>query len=289
MEIYDRKVSVITILKKRTVEECNDYLVNKYSKSFKELPRKIEIETINRCNGKCTFCPVNVNEPQRPYAKMTEELFHKIIDDLVAMKYSNTISLFSNNEPFLDERIISWHKYVRERLPKCEFVLFTNGSLLTVEKFTEIMQYLDKMVVDNYSDGEKINDNLVAIKELAEKKDAYKSRVVFSVRKEDEVLTSRGGFAPNKRETKVLTTKCVLPFQHVIIRPDGKISLCCNDALGKMTLGDCNTQSIEEIWRGKGFGEVRKKMIENGRSGIDICRNCDTVGGQFTWSERSHL
>ena len=37
---------------------------------------KIEIETLNRCNNICPFCPVNVNQPQREYAKMPNELFN---------------------------------------------------------------------------------------------------------------------------------------------------------------------------------------------------------------------
>lgn len=29
--------------------------------------KNIEIETINRCNGSCSFCPVNKKENQRPF------------------------------------------------------------------------------------------------------------------------------------------------------------------------------------------------------------------------------
>ena len=76
-----------------------------------------------------------------------------------------------------------------------------------------------------------------------------KEKVVISMRLQNQVLTSRGGQAPNKKDiAKSVNAKCVLPFQQLNIRPDGKISLCCNDALGKITLGDCNKQTIEEIW-----------------------------------------
>lgn len=37
----------------------------------------IEIETVNRCNGTCSFCPVNKNQDPREYKKMPEELFKK--------------------------------------------------------------------------------------------------------------------------------------------------------------------------------------------------------------------
>ena len=92
---------------------------------------EIEIETVNRCNGVCPFCPVNAKEPQRPYAKMSTDLFYKIIADLVAIDYSGMLSIFSNNEPFLDERILDFYRYAKTHLPKAATSIFTNGSLLT--------------------------------------------------------------------------------------------------------------------------------------------------------------
>ena len=276
-------------MKKRTVQELNDLFVCKKGSRFKDIPRKIEIETINRCNGKCAFCPVNVNEPQRKYAKMTEELFEKIIHDLCELNYRNKISLFSNNEPFLDERIIDWHRYAKNKLPKAYFVLFTNGTLLTLSKMIELMNYCDKLVIDNYSDEGDINDSLVEIREYLDKEDKYKDRIFFEIRSESEILTSRGGFAPNKGKSKTIDAKCALPFQQMVIRPTGEVSLCCNDALGKMTLGDCNIQSIKEIWFGEKYRVVREKMMYQGRKGLDLCCGCDTLGGDYTYWETHYF
>ncbi len=257
----------------------NDEYVRKYS----ILPDilRIDIETINRCNGICPFCPVNVHEKQRPYAKMTEELFHKIIDELHEMNYSKSIALFDNNEPFLDERIIDFQKYAREKLPDAFFDLWTNGSLLNVEKFREIMPYLDRMVIDNYSDDGKLTKANSAIKEYVDEHPEYRDKVVISMRKQTEILTSRGGSAPNKKETKAIKAKCVLPFQQLNIRPDGKVSLCCNDALGRYTLGDCNNQTIEEVWNSKKYQSIRIAMKEKGRLALELCDRCDTIGGVF--------
>lgn len=44
-----------------------------------ELFNHIEIETINRCNGVCSFCPVNVRNDSRTLALMPWNLFEKII------------------------------------------------------------------------------------------------------------------------------------------------------------------------------------------------------------------
>ena len=246
----------------------------------------------NRCNGTCPFCPVNVNEKQRPYAKMTEELFRKIIDELAEMDYSGEIALFSNNEPFLDERIIEFHRYANERLPHAIFQLFTNGSLLTFEKFMEIMPCLDCLTIDNYNDKMKINTpELQKIYDYLQKKEneELSRRVTFSFRLHNEVLTSRGGQAPNKKgknDKTVIDVVCPHPFRQLIIRPTGEISLCCNDPLGKYTLGDLNTQSIREIWNSEKYSAIRREMFTNGRKNLSLCRDCDSVFLPVPYAER---
>ncbi len=239
----------------------------------------IEIETINRCNGKCSFCPVNVNEPQRPYAKMTEELFHRIIDELQELNYKNELKLYSNNEPYLDIRIFDFMKYAREKLPQAYLVIYTNGSLLDIEKVKESLKYLDILVIDNYSvEGSDLPNNLRAIKEYCDNhKEMYK-KLKLTMRKQDEILTSRGGQAPNVRaDMKIQHFKgCFLPFKQLIVRPDGKCSLCCNDALGKYTMGDLNEKSVQEIWFSETYTKIREKMQREGRHSLDLCDRCDT-------------
>ena len=75
---------------------------------------------------------------------------------------------------------------------------------------------------------------------------------------------------------------CILPFAQLIIRPDGKISLCSNDAYGQMTLGDASEQSLKEIWFGDKCIEVRK-ALRKGRKNNKLCRCCDSTfyPGQF--------
>ncbi len=241
----------------------------------------VEIETVNRCNGECPFCPVNKNEVQRPYAKMSDKLFYKIIDNLAQIDYYGKISLYSNNEPFIDDRIIDFHKYANSKLPDAFFNLYTNGSLLTLDKFIEILDYVDYLVIDNYSDdGSITTPELKKIFDYITEHKEIESKVFFSFRKKNEVLTSRGGQAPNKQKiTKCIQEICWMPFRQFVIRPTGEVSLCCNDALGKYTLGDLNTQSIQEIWNSKNIKEIRKHMLKYGRKGLKLCENCDTKTG----------
>ncbi len=235
----------------------------------------IEIETINRCNGTCSFCPVNKNADPRKKAVMTTELFEDIVRQLAEINYSGRFTTFSNNEPLLDERIIEFNRYARKHLPYARMHLFTNGTLLTLEKFIDLSEVLDEMVIDNYQQNLKLIKPCAAIYEYCMEHPELKKKVTIVLRKPDEILTSRGGNAPNR---KVLAEygddRCLLPYKQIIIRPDGKISLCCNDATGKYTLGDASKEPLLDIWYGPRFQMVRKCLYQ-GRKAWGDCKYCD--------------
>ena len=262
-------------LEQTIVRDCVDKYVNIVRDNV-PLFRYIEIETYNRCNGSCSFCPVSKRKDVRPEMKMSEELFKKIIDDLSRLEYTGELCTFSNNEPFLDERIIEFNKYAREKLPYARMHLYTNGTLLTIDKFVEIMKYLDELVIDNYQQELKMIKPVKEIYDYVENNNEYKGKVSIVLRKPIEILTSRGGDAPNRKDIKSFPmNSCALPFEQMVIRPDGKVSLCCNDPLGKITLGDLNNQSLSEVWYGEEYSKIRKKIVE-GRGNIEHCKNCDT-------------
>lgn len=240
--------------------------------------RHVEIETINRCNGKCSFCPVSVGNDNRKYEYMTDKLFENIIDQLSKLNYSGKLALFSNNEPFLDKNIINRHRYAREKLPNARMHLFTNGMLLTIEKFIEIIQYLDELVIDNYDCDLKLIAPCEDISVYCDKHPELKKKVTIVLRKPDEVLSNRGGDAPNRKDFPNLgNVRCVLPYLQVIIRPDGKLSLCCCDPFGKNTLGDLNKDSLIDIWNGEKYKSVREALYM-GRKQWEHCAKCDYLG-----------
>lgn len=236
----------------------------------------VEVETINRCNGMCSFCPVNKKSDTREKAVMTEQLFYSIVGQLEEIEYAGRFTTFSNNEPLLDERIVDFNRYARLHLPKARIHLFTNGTLLSMDKFLELMEVIDELVIDNYQQDLKLIKPCIEIQEYCEKHPEFKKKVTIVLRKPNEILTSRGGNAPNRKElVEYSSDRCVLPFKQLIIRPTGKVSLCCNDALGKYTLGDVSKEKLLDIWYGPKFQMVRK-CLYNGRENWGNCKYCDT-------------
>ncbi|MCL2819401.1 MAG: SPASM domain-containing protein [Oscillospiraceae bacterium] len=238
---------------------------------------RVEIETFNRCNGGCTFCPVNKNDDPRPLLKMPDELFEKIINELHELDYSGVVGLFANNEPFLDTRLEAFAKTVREKLPKARIEIFSNGTVIELKRFIAIIPYLDLLVIDNYNDKLQYNEPTKAIIKYLKENPEHKSKVSIRMRKETGLLSSRGGQAPNNSKKKALPLSCLLPFYHMYIRPDGKVGLCCVDALYKYTMGDVSEQSLKDVWYNEDYIKIRGKIRE-GRDSLDVCKHCDSFG-----------
>lgn len=211
---------------------------------------------------------------------MDENLFLDIIEQLAQINYSGYLSLFSNNEPLIDNRIFDFIAHAKKRLPNATHALYTNGTLLDAEKFLLLVRNLDRLTIDNYDDDFKIMPNLQKILDSGIPDD-FSCNVNISLRKKNQILNTRGSKAPNRinEENKFEAySACNLPFSQVIIRPDGTLGKCCNDPLSDMVLGDLKTQGLVEAWYGAGYQEFRKEMYYNGRHRISGCEHCDIFG-----------
>jgi radical SAM protein with 4Fe4S-binding SPASM domain len=60
----------------------------------------------------------------------------------------------------------------------------------------------------------------------------------------------------------------------MIIRPDLNVSLCCNDPLGKNTMGNVQQETLYNIWYGVEFQKVRDALLK-GRGQWPHCKYCD--------------
>lgn len=200
-KLYHRVVPFKILMKliKPVYKKRVNRFLNEIDLDDMPLPQHVEIETINRCNGKCAFCPVNATEQQRPLAKMPDELFEKIINDLSSLGFDGELNLFSNNEPFLDARMIKFAEYAKEMLPNAFINISTNGSVLKVEDVKEIIKYIDALWINNYSMDGKLTASIKAIADYIGGDSAAREKITIVMRKQQEVLTNRGGQSPNKK------------------------------------------------------------------------------------------
>lgn len=268
------KLQFLTREKKQ--KQYIDFFMNR-----EEIPQPlvVNIETINRCNSTCSFCTANKNAEKRPYCRMDDSMFYSIIDQLKEWGYKGHLTLYGNNEPWLDTRIVEFHKYCRKQLPDSFIFLSTNGLLLDIEKVREIIPYVDQLIINNYCRDMKLHDNVKEIYDYAKShEEEFKDvELLVQMRYMDAVLTNRAGSAPNKKNTtKVVKETCLMPFTDVFIFPDGRMGICCCDNFEATTMADLKTTPLKEAWNSEEYRKVRE-AIRTGRQNYDFCKYCDFI------------
>lgn len=291
---YNRKISLNYVVNEFSTSTGNDYKEyilqkDKICKNFLKqyiynctadsqlaLFNKIEIETINQCNNTCSFCPVNVQKDKRVHQQMTMELFKRIILQLVSLNYQGTINLFSNNEPLLDSLLLERLKFTRKSLPNAYIFIYSNGLLMTPEKLMELLPYVDFIHINNYNTEPVLLPGHLKLQQILIVNHVPKEKVEIHLRNINECLSSRAGNSPNRDSVAELTSPCILPFSQIVIRPNGQVSFCCNDAYGTYTMGDVSHETLLNIWYGKHYNKSRELMLK-GRSFQLPCKNCDML------------
>jgi len=69
---------------------------------------------------------------------------------------------------------------------------------------------------------------------------------------------------------------CPQPFFTLQINPDGKVVPCYSWEYPGI-MGDCNNQSILEIWNGKQFQHFRRTMLDGAKDVCDVCAECNII------------
>lgn len=243
-------------------------------------PTYVAIETINRCNGTCPFCPANRNDESRPFAKMQDDVFDSIVNELSSWKgWGGVLSLYVNNEPFMDTSMCDKLIKVRKALPKARMLVFTNGSLLDENKLIVISKTVDELIINNYNTKYCLTEeNKRTYEYIRRNPEKFRGiKVLIQKRYANEYLTNRAGVAPNKKEAvKGVDLPCLMPFTDLTIYPSGQVGLCCSDVLETMNLGNIKENSLLSIFNNEHFRRIREQMVL-GRKNIPICVNCDFI------------
>ncbi len=66
---------------------------------------------------------------------------------------------------------------------------------------------------------------------------------------------------------------CPQPFFTMQINPDGKVVPCYSFEYPEI-MGNCNTNSVSDIWNGQPFQVFRRKMLDGSKNLCEVCKNC---------------
>jgi len=238
---------------------------------------KIQFESSTTCNANCTFCPNN--SITRLRGQMSDELFHKIIEESKAFR-SPEIVPFLNGEPFIFPRIWEWLDHMKDN--NCRVYLFTNAERMNVDKlikYTNIRYVCCSLNANTKETHNEIvrgldYDKVVANIEELIKKAPFRVYVSFvkvdKNKHEFEAFKKRwgkqavygefknwGGARHDPLERTGQRVPCQSMLRSITILWDGRVVPCCLDYDGKLILGDANKNTLTEIWQS--FSWLRKR------------------------------
>lgn len=227
----------------------------------------VEIETTTVCNRKCEYCPNYT--VGRPAAYMQEQTFYKIIDSLKKQNFSGRISPHFYGEPLMDKRLETLIAYVRANLPAAFIKLFTNGELLTTQRYLALKQAgVDMFRVSQHTErpSDTVTRTLSEIKEHHPKLYSVEYVDYFNDR---ALKLNRGGLVkaePRKMYSCSWVDQLTFDYR-------GNAVLCCNDYNSSLVFGNIHEKDIQEIWHDRKYRKMRN-LVANGFWPYEICRIC---------------
>lgn len=265
----------------------------------------LTIETTNFCNTSCVFCPHC--RMKRKLVLMKDNLFDKCVDEAMKNNISEiNISMFG--EPLMDKKIFDRIKCVKEKGMKVVFS--TNAMLLNKENaeklaetgIDEVTISLDACSEKTYKyirkngDFKKTIENIEYFIKMRNKQIPRKTKIKMGMMYMDETKKEIDNFlnywknkvedaavrrlhhwGSKKTDKKFLkhVLPCMALWQTPVVLSDGSVTVCCLDYEGALKIGDINKNSLEEIWNSEKTKALRRLHIENKRSQIPYCAQCD--------------
>ncbi len=220
----------------------------------------VEIEVNARCNRRCGYCPVSILPVSEVGTIMSDELFDRIVGELSRIEFKGNISYHRYNEPLLRKDLEKLIAKSKRSLPEAFQLLFTNGDLLSEDRYASLREAgVDHFVVTRH--------DFEPIKERPAQTVQFPS---------DLVIINRGGLFNPLAEP--LAMPCYAPTDILTISVNGDVLLCCNDAEGTQVMGNLAHETIEDIWWSTRFVDVRRMLQKGDRRGASpICNKCDDL------------
>lgn len=263
-------------------------------------PKVVRVETTNHCNAVCTFCPRESIGRKKTF--MEQSLFEKLVGECVDGG-CRMIHMHNFGEPLLDKRLPERIRYAKDQgIPKVK--LFSNGALLSGKMAEGLLECgLDEIKVSiDGSDAEEFNrirvglkhdqvvENVREFKRARDEKGRGPRIVAACTTTSDEKKTKamlkgmvdgidfarihNWAGSRNLLGSFSMRKPCDRPFRTMTVLVNGDVALCCLDHSGRQVLGNCETETLAEIWNNHLYEEIRRKHRESRQDEIPLCSNC---------------
>jgi hypothetical protein len=245
--------------------------------------KTVAVETTTECTRKCVYCPPH-HSLHIPPLRMDWGLYSKVLDSLAAHGFAGRMFFNLYGESLADDRLEDWVRGARAAIPTAELTVFTNGDLLTLNRYLTLKKSgVDTVVLSLHSNnpGDALLETLAKLRR--DHPALYSVRVMNYHRLHHlegntlGLLNNKGGLADVKRK----------PFFHcfeaAITAIDclGNVLLCCNDCTSSYVFGNIGKEDLYAIWNDPGFISIRRKVMR-GQWPFEICRRCMSAEGLTT-------
>jgi len=250
--------------------------------------KTLAIELTNKCNAKCEFC---INKRFKKFGVMSDKIFNKVLKD--AKKFDLEVIVLNNiGEPFLCKDLIKRIKRIRKAFPKVKIVMFSNGSLLTIDALKTLKELnvcLSISLNSANAEGRRRMglDDFDRVKEMIDKGIEMKAieKVTF-VRKgatlEEESAFRKlypknhqvilyANYAGSLFDTFNPKHYCNRAMRELAVLFDGTVTLCCMTSL-RVNFGNIKNKTLKQIWESK-ERQAYKLSAEKGEL-FGVCSNC---------------
>ena len=201
---------------------------------------------------------------------MSQDLFEKIIVQLADIGYTGTITLQRYGEPLLDDRLATFVKFIKDKVPGSKVHIYTNGDLLTSVRFRALVAAgVGFFMVTAHDDilGESLRE--------LESSTSEEEKLLYRIRlRRDLALHNRAGILAIGRQDKSFQP-CDAVSRDMEIDSHGRVLLCCNDYYSTVILGNVTERSLRDIWRDKQSRFYRRELARGHRSKFAMCRECN--------------
>jgi hypothetical protein len=292
----------------KTTRKARHGQVNRGDYRIQEPPNAVQIELVEGCNLRCSFCGLSgIRGKENNYKFMDVPTLDVLCQEMVRLNWNPRIEFAMHGEPTMHPDPAKMVGVVRSHSPGWSIMMTSNGggllqkpgpahrigalfgaglNVLALDDYegANIVGKIRRALQDEEAHGgaaefatfeypAQPSGNPHARRRLGEHHLVFIQDIGAAKKGTHSKLNNHAGSgAPPLAEP--LQARCAKPFRELSVRWDGNVAISCNDWRGLYKCGNVVTDGLEAVWNGPAMGAARR-MLYHGRRDFGPCAGCD--------------
>jgi MoaA/NifB/PqqE/SkfB family radical SAM enzyme len=268
-----------------------------------EPPNAVQIELVEGCQLRCSFCGLNgIRGKANNFKMMEEATLRTLCVEMNHLHWNPRIEFAMHGEPSFHPELLRMVSIPASVNPGWHVMMTSNGGGLLRKPGPSVIirdlfaAGLDVLALDDY-DGVKVIEKIrldliangyppgVAVREypadpLGNPHSRRKAKMITFI--QDITLASKGTHADLNNHAGAGAPKdhskngvrCAKPFRELSVRWDGNVAVCCNDWRGEYKCGNVVHVGLDLVWNSPAMGAARQKLY-HGQRDFGPCDGCN--------------